>query len=116
MQWVGSTLHSVCSHSAVGNLCSVLLCVELDIDWIFFFLCLSSITVLAGYILKQILHTEFIPLRSFCTRDVQTECMHDLVVIGGISLICSFGFHSQQFFRWCKLLFYHKVIFSKISF
>lgn len=50
-QWVESTLHGVCSYSAVGNLCSVLLHVELDIAWIFIW-CLSSITVLAGYILK----------------------------------------------------------------
>lgn len=30
-------MHGVCSYSAVGNLCSVLLCVELDIAWIFSF-------------------------------------------------------------------------------
>lgn len=66
-QWVRSTLHGVCSYSAVGNLCSVLLCVELDIAWFFFFFfsCLSSITVLAGYILKQILHTWIYSLEVF---------------------------------------------------
>jgi len=34
--------------------------------------------------------------------------MCDLVILGGISLIGSFGFHSQQFLTWCKLLFYHQ--------
>lgn len=98
-QWVESTLRGVCSYSAVGNLCSALLCVELDIAWIFFW-CPSSITVLAGYILKlfppvffffllvfEYCTHEFIPFRSFYTRDAQTECMCDLVVVSEISLI-----------------------------
>lgn len=109
VQGLEGTLHSVCSYSAVGNLCSALLCVELDTAWILFW-CLSSITVLAGYILTpprppcfflciylfwfvlgcEYCTHEFISLRTFSTRDAQT----DLVVLHRISLIGSFGFHS----------------------
>lgn len=119
LQWVESTLHGVCSYSAVGNLCSALLCVELDVSWIFFW-CLSSINALAGYILKLFLSVVFF---WFCFVLVWHTWIYSLKILlhqrsrnwvyvwpCGIKWdeSNSFGFHSQQVFTWCKLLFYHQ--------
>lgn len=86
--------------------CAALCGARYSLDFfLFLFLYLSSITVLADYILKQILHTWIYSLEVFLPK----RCSNWVyVVVGGISLIGSFGFHSQQFFQWGKLLLYHK--------